>query len=284
MKSPYGQAHGKCILIGEHAVVHGTLAIAMPVGLHVQVTLGEHTADGLSPIFCDWFGETALAHCGKRWLPAAVTGNLPRGAGLGSSAALAVAALRALATQKPIAPAQMLEWADACERLFHGNPSGVDVRAVLSDTAIAFRRGQAGPTVQTLPPFPGDWHFQLWLTPTGDSTATVVARVGDSLAKHNRQAELTEAERIIAEASAAAAGGQQRALGNAMFHFHDWLAKHGASTPLLDQLVELARLHGALGAKLTGGGGGGAMLVLAPNREWQAPALPSGVTAISFNS
>lgn len=282
MAVPYGRAHGKCILIGEHAVVHGTSAIALPVGLHIDVTLGKQAAAGLNPTFNTWFGNVAAAHCGERWLPSQISGNLPRGAGLGSSAALAVAALRALATQKPMTNEQLTAWADDCERLFHGNPSGIDVRAVLSDVAIIFKRGNTAPTVQALPPFVGEWHFQLWITPSGDSTAKVVARVGSSLQSSNYQAELAQAEQIIEAAKMAAISGQQHQLGRQMFAFHQWLAKHGASTALLDNLVDLAKQHGALGAKLTGGGGGGAMLVLAPSATWHAPQLPDNVTVLSF--
>ena len=37
------------------------------------------------------------------------------------------------------------------------------------------------------------------------------------------------------------------------------------STSELEELVEIARNHGALGAKLTGAGGGGAIIALAPD-------------------
>lgn len=280
---PTGRAHGKCILIGEHSVVHGTPAIALPAGLFVEVELGDVAAAGLSPEFSSWFSALAQKHVDYPWVPARIAGDLPQGSGLGSSAALSVAALRALDQLKPIAAANLLTWADEAERIFHGNPSGVDVRAVLADTPIRYRRTETGPHIDALAKPPGAWHFQLWITPAGDSTATVVARVSDSLARTDKISELRLAADSIAAAEAALMSGNAAALGAKMFDFHRWLARHGASTTLLDQLVDQARQGGALGAKLTGGGGGGAMIVLAPDADWQPPTLPSQVDIRRFS-
>ena len=41
----------------------------------------------------------------------------------------------------------------------------------------------------------------------------------------------------------------------------------GLSTPRIDELCEVARSEGALGAKLTGAGGGGCVIALAADAE-----------------
>ncbi|MCH2669992.1 MAG: hypothetical protein MK009_09115, partial [Gammaproteobacteria bacterium] len=41
------------------------------------------------------------------------------------------------------------------------------------------------------------------------------------------------------------------------------------STPDIENLVNIARENGALGAKMTGGGGGGSVIALCPQNEQQ---------------
>ena len=48
---------------------------------------------------------------------------------------------------------------------------------------------------------------------------------------------------------------------------HDRLKNLEVSCPELDNLVEISRQSGALGAKLTGGGRGGCMIALFPDME-----------------
>ena len=56
------------------------------------------------------------------------------------------------------------------------------------------------------------------------------------------------------------------ALGALMNVCHGLLNAIGVSTPGLERMVSIARLHGALGAKLTGAGGGGSIVALCPDR------------------
>src|SRR5690606_9653631 len=52
-------------------------------------------------------------------------------------------------------------------------------------------------------------------------------------------------------------------LGELMNICHGMLNALQVSTPELEQLVDIARENGALGAKLTGGGGGGSIVAIA---------------------
>ena len=66
--------------------------------------------------------------------------NLPPGGGLGCSAAMGVAMARAL---DPVASEEaVLECAMAWERVFHGNPSGVDAAVAARGGCVVFRKGE----------------------------------------------------------------------------------------------------------------------------------------------
>jgi hydroxymethylglutaryl-CoA reductase len=56
-------------------------------------------------------------------------------------------------------------------------------------------------------------------------------------------------------------------LGAVMNLCHGLLNALQVSTPLLEEMVHIARTNGALGAKLTGAGGGGSVVALCPGRE-----------------
>lgn len=106
-------APGKCILFGEHAVVYGQPAVAVAVEQRISVTIETMEGD------CDDWKIDGLRfephrhphvealrrrlwpkHQGAPKLNIRISGNIPRASGLGSSAALSVAASAALRTAR----------------------------------------------------------------------------------------------------------------------------------------------------------------------------------------
>lgn len=283
-----GKASGKVILLGEHAVVHGSPALAQAVPLGAEVA-AERAAGPLRLRVEPWGlevsagdgtpGGTALAAL-ARSLGTGITGvdlvgqsRLPPRAGLGSSAALATAAARALAASLAIELDDdlLFDAVQASERVFHGNPSGLDAAVAIRGGALRFDR-ENGVTPLEAEPVP------LVVIHSGveGRTAETVAAFGRWLAEHpdeghDRLARIAE----LAEAGAAAVeGGDLEALGRAMDECHDHLSWFGVSTEELDRICRTARGAGAMGAKLTGGGGGGCAvaLVRAENRGAVAEA------------
>lgn len=287
-----GRAPAKAILLGEHFVVHGVPALAVPVStLEVFVDLsraGEPRGEADADVHAH--ARACLVACHEHLggpdpgqVHMELSGQIPISAGLGSSAALAVATARAWcdligaeADAGRIRPV-----ADACERLVHGTPSGIDVATVLGQRPLRFVKG-AGPTPLSV----GRGLAFLVLdsqTPgrTKETVAHVAAERARDPASYERRAE--RAAELVAEGEAALAAGDAAGLGAAMNAVHQLLRELGVSTPALDRLVDAARAAGAAGAKLTGGGGGGCVLVAcrADEREGVVARLAEqGVTPL----
>lgn len=272
-----GDACGKAILFGEHFVVHGLRALAIPLptlrtqarverlgpGEQTEVHAGEgHRTSAMQAIA----RATDLLGLEGAWR--LETGStVPSGCGLGSSAAFAVAMLRALldheGRSEPTQRISTMAW--EIEKIAHGTPSGVDNTVVAHERAIAFRKGTAPVLLQCSAPIhlviadSGQRH------PTSEAVARVHAFAAGAPAEFARIC--ADVDSLVAGALASFTTGDSERLGRLMDANHALLAQVGVSSPLLDRLVGCAREAGALGAKLTGAGIGGSVLALAsPDR------------------
>jgi mevalonate kinase len=273
--------HGKVILLGEHAVVYGHPALAGAIGLGVTAVASPANADRLEIPAWDprapWMDEVthpvrlafaAIKDALEIRAPHAVvaTATVPPRAGLGSSAALAVALVRALgqATGRTLDDDTVEAVAMAAEKVFHGTPSGIDVALATRGGLGLFRRG-AGLTRVAAPPLA----VAVGIAPEARDTAARVADVAARLAAAPgptgallaRLGELALAGQALVERADAAG------LGALFYEAQRHLGALGVSSPGLDRLCALAREAGAAGAKLTGAGGGGAAIAVAPGRE-----------------
>jgi mevalonate kinase len=263
-------ACGKLILIGEHAVVYGYPALALPLpSLSVEITVGgsQEKAVGLS----QENGKKVLktfARCRALFaqdqpeireepLPSLnFRGSLPLGRGLGGSAAISVALVR-LCIQlfhRTLEKQEIVAYAHQLETLFHHTPSGVDVEAILASGPILFQKGQP---VRTLPPCPEGW-IVLVSTPEHTPTSVMVDRLRQHLEKAPQERRHLQALGDLASSAARALEGQDLPLlGSYLTQAHHHLQDLHVSTPTLYNVTVAFCAHGALGAKMTGGGGGG---------------------------
>ncbi|MBY0278441.1 mevalonate kinase, partial [Candidatus Binatia bacterium] len=260
-----GRGAGKVILLGEHVVVHGQPAIVAGLDRGVEVTITP--CDEL-PALDDRVVAAVQLAARLLGLPETgfgvrITGDLPIGMGLGSSAALAVALLRALAVSADLdlSPETIAVHAHDIERLFHGTPSGVDSTAATHGGLLWF---QAGPPAHherlRLPG--GSLPLVVVLSRTVHATAKTVGSLRERAAAAPEVyrpvfaavGELVRAARVALEA------GDRHRLGDLMTMNHGLLRACGVSTPELDAIVDAALAAGARGAKLTGAGGGGAVI------------------------
>lgn len=287
----FGYAPGKIILFGEHAVVYGQPAIAATIdrGIRVAVTRRSH-ADG--PILKshgqglplrakpDPDGEgperlrKALAVlvdlCGERTrsLMFSIDGAIPAGAGLGSSAALAVAMIRGVHRffdDAELSPEALIERAFALERVFHGNPSGVDHSVIARGGCFTYRKDPSSSAGAVEPlALPRRLRLAIAIAGSHAGTATAVGALRERARRHPEHYQriydgiggLATAARKHLEA------GELGAVGELMDLNQGYLNALGVSTPAIEALCAIARERGALGAKLSGAGGGGAVLAL----------------------
>jgi mevalonate kinase len=271
--------YGKIILLGEHAVVYGYPALAAaldrgvtiapvatpaggPLRLELRVWSVAVAAGDDHPVARSLAAIADALGAGRPPLSLIGDAQIPPGAGLGSSAALAVAIARAVLThlQRPVDLAALTRAAGASEALVHGRPSGVDVALAIAGGAGVFRRTSG------LRPLTGVPAMRVLVGPSGAprSTAAMIDRVAEATGGRADDGRLRELGALTDTATAALLAGDRAALGAAMNRAHDLLADLGVSTPALDALCEAARAAGAAGAKLTGAGGGGAVIAVAP--------------------
>jgi mevalonate kinase len=292
-------APGKIILFGEHAVVHGQPAIAVPLSA-VQVTVTAETATpgGGLTIHAPDVGATLRLSSGASILAGApdpgtpstehydalvfpiqviltVRSTIPIASGLGSGAALAAALIRAVASAvgHPIDDDTLNLLVFEVEKHHHGTPSGIDNTVIVYQTPVYFVRDQPIETFQIAHP------FTVIVADTGHASPTKIA-VGDVRQLYQREparigaifariGAITRAARAIIESAAI---DSTESLGPLMDENHALLRDLTVSSPELDRLCAAARASGALGAKLSGAGRGGNMIALV------TPALAGRVT------
>ncbi len=281
----HGSAAGKVILLGEHAVVYGRRALALPIERAVEVSLEETPAPVL-PEFADSGAEPAAASpvpghlrellefiqerlgVGERHFALRVRSRIPPAMGLGSSAAVAVAIVRAFdrVLGLELGDAAVNELAFECEKLAHGSPSGIDNTLATYGRPILFRKDAPGPpqTVELAGPVPLVVAASGTRGITREQVAGVAVRFERMRNRYN--AIFDEMDAISSSGAQALAAGDYAALGALMNICHGLLNALEVSTPELERMVHVARSAGAAGAKLTGAGGGGSIVALCPGR------------------
>ena len=275
------RAGGKVILLGEHAVVYGGAAIAVGIqrGAHATadparvstITLGELSATAGDGSDLGAALDALLGSIGGPPLAVSVSLDLPPGVGLGASAAVGVAVARAAldATRSPAgsptaaaAERSRLELAAATEweRVFHGNPSGIDTWSAAIGGCLSFSRA-AGATPVALGA-PLDLAIAIAGPPA--STRQMVEAVARLKQRSPALVEdvLEQIGALVQEAQAAVTKGDRHRLGRLLDQNQELLARLLVSTDGIERACQWARDAGALGAKLTGSGGGGAVVAL----------------------
>jgi len=300
-----GFGHAKIILLGEHAVVYDEPALAggLAAGLHAFAVAGRGRlvvpawgvdvtavreapgAGAPSPVSGAAAVACALGAIFDRvggWdLDFHVATDIPAGAGLGSSAALAAAVARAAATVQGADELAVRAAVDAAETVFHGTASGIDAAAALGGGVGRFTRAGGWKPLALAAPLA----LCVGLSPEPRNTRDLVRRVRELRERSPVSRKIIGLlGELASEAETALARSDLPALGRLFDLGHGLLASLGVSSAGLEALVHVARAAGADGAKLTGAGGGGAVIALAPGREqtivdrWKAAGFSGFVT------
>ena len=261
-----GQAHSKIILIGEHAVVYGYPAISLPL-LEVEVTCKVVSAESPWRLYEEDTSSMAVyasleyLEITEACIRCEIDSAIPEKRGMGSSAAISIAAIRAVFDYyQAELPHDVLEiLVNRAEMIAHMNPSGLDAKTCLSDHPIRFIKNVGFTELEM------DLSAYLVIADTGvyghtrEAIQVVQNKGKDALPFLHALGELTQqAEDAISQKDA-------EELGQILSQAHLHLKEIGVSSPEADHLVETALNHGALGAKMSGGGLGGCIIALADN-------------------
>lgn len=280
-------AAGKTILLGEHAVVYGRAAIAVPVSA-VRATVEANSlpagegvwiiAEDLGKSYrLDQEYEDADAQAlqatvrntlqqlgvpkEKLALRLVVRSQIPIARGMGSGTAVATALVRALAQHygHHLTSRAISDLVYRTEIILHGTPSGIDNTVVAFEKPVYFVRQQVDIFWVGRP-------FALLIADTGipSKTRDTVAAVRKQWEGDRQRCEelFDEIGADVDVAREAIARGQVARLGELMNYNQRLLRELDVSSPELDRLVVAALRAGALGAKLSGGGKGGCMIAL----------------------
>lgn len=280
-----GTAHGKLILIGEHAVVYNEPAIAMPfLAAPVEVTVEK--VKGPSRLISSYYQglvdtvpddllnlktliETVCLDLGKPsdGLSLSISSLIPPERGMGSSAAVATATARALFAffERSLEQETLLKYVDISEKIAHGNPSGLDARVTSSRQPVYFKKNCHFKLIR----LELDGYLIAADTGVKGQTRQAVEGVAQQMKRsYSRTKKLIRQIGELSEAAKLAIEEDQiRQLGSLLTEAHDCLKQLDVSSEKLDRLVATALKHKALGAKLTGGGRGGCMIALADTAE-----------------
>jgi mevalonate kinase len=285
------RSFSKSILLGEHAVVFGVPAIAVgldrgaiahaaPAAIS-QIRLGNqssataHDGTELGTGYGALLDAAGVTNCAVE-----VSLEIPAGVGLGASAAIGVAVARAVFEWKGEPSPELgrvVEAAMAWERVFHGNPSGIDAWGAAYGGCFSYVRGSG------IKPLAIGRDLTLAVCVAGPPASTRLMVEGVARLRDKNPdlvgKSFSAIETLARNAALAIEAGDLFALGKLLDLNQMLLAGLFVSTPEIESACAIARSSGALGAKLTGAGGGGCVIALADGdpepilKAWRADNL-----------
>lgn len=293
-----GSACSKFILGGEHAVVHGAHAIAIPLlSKKLELTLkvssapvslvlsGTAKSDSVAAVLSDLKKITNPELITKEHgFSATGSCSIPVGAGLGASAALCVALARAHrkwneysnADIRPAPFAQQFECqevqklAHALEARFHGNPSGIDTSVIAFEQPILFQKAEGvrfAPAAFAMP------HFVLIDSGVRSSTKRMVQNARDYFSGSKGKRLVRRFDLVALDAWKALHQNDLQGLVDTMNENHFLLKEIEVTGEHCERIVEKSVQLGALSAKVTGAGSGGFVLAIIPQDPAEADTV-----------
>ncbi|MHC1590698.1 MAG: mevalonate kinase [Candidatus Helarchaeales archaeon] len=283
---------GKVIIGGEHSVVHGYSCIVSSISLKsraiVETNLGlgctlilknlgkkYHGANMEDLIIKTRDNFPLLGHVhsllgkppvvAKNNLKISIVSEIPRSAGLGSSATICTLVIAILSDllDMEISLEKLLYLGREAEKLFHSNPSGVDTAASMKGGMFLYKKGRIIDEISQEPDMDG--YIIIVNTGIPRNTANLVKKVKNNLDRNpGLITDLFEKiEGIVQDEWKIFKEGNvdMEALGRAFDKNQECLEKMGVSIPEIDKVINLGKNAGASGGKLTGAGGGGCVIL-----------------------
>lgn len=279
MKRGIGKSHSKIILIGEHSVVYGYPAIAIPLKkIEIECAIEEAKSnffyDETDTLSVAIF--TALKYLKKEnaKIKYKITSQIPQKRGMGSSAAVSIAAIRAIFNYfgENLEDELLEKLVNTAEIVAHKTPSGLDAKTCLSDKAIRFVKNKGFSYI--------DLNLDAYLViadtgiygNTGEAIQNV-KNLGDKA-----ELSLKKLGRLTDEMTRILTGNIENKeekirrekiskIGEIMTAANTELGKLNITIEKTELFVKTAIENGSAGAKISGGGLGGCVIALAENLE-----------------
>ena len=277
MKKGIGKSHSKIILIGEHSVVYGYPAIAIPlkkIGIEciVEEAKSSYFHNKTDTLSVALF--TALKYLKKEnaKIKYKVVSQIPPKRGMGSSAAVSIAAIRAVFDyfEENLDDELLEKLVHAAEIVAHKTPSGIDAKTCLSDKAIKFIKNKGFSYIDL------NLDAYLVIADTGiyGNTGEAIQNVKNLGSK--AELSLKKLGRLTDEMTRILTGNIENKeekikkiskIGEIMTAANTELGKLNITIEKTELFVKTAIENGAAGAKISGGGLGGCVIALAENLE-----------------
>lgn len=268
-----GTGKAKTIFLGEHFVVYGCKAIGFGIDKKIEVEVKRSSS------FEICFDADESAKKSLEFLKNSLgvtnfkinikSSEIPIASGLGSSAALNVAAVRALSGEFDLGltDQQVCDLAFEAEKIFHGNPSGIDNTLSTFGGSIVFQKRPENNLIEHLQ-IGAPLHLVMAHSGIKSGTKNMIDKVRAFKDKNETAfSDILNAESIIVEqAITSIKEGEHKKLGELMNANHKFLNAIGASHIENEKIILIAREYGALGAKIVGAGGGGFCAILMEDR------------------
>jgi len=269
------KTYGKLILMGEHSVVYGHKAIAIPFrALHVT-TYVEKSEEWwiVSDLYEGSLEKANLAlkpikdllellkkDLSLKPIKVTIKSTLPIGSGLGSSAAVATSLVKAVFAylNQRISQEDVFNYVQFSERIAHGVSSGIDPLITTTSKGYIFSRDGEKKTLSVLKK---GFLVVGYSKEVGD-TKVAVQRVKEHMKEPNGLARVESLGHLTMEFYKAYGKADLKKMGTCMNQAQKDLEQLSLSTPTLDKMIDESKVLGALGAKLTGAGLGGCVLAL----------------------
>lgn len=239
------QAIAKIILFGEHSVVYGKKALAIPIK-ELKIRVKKQKEKCIQDEHLEYI--KGLLNI-KDYIK--VISDIPISRGLGSSAALSVALAR-------LEGANEFEISNQAEIKAHGNPSGIDTAVIINEKALIFQKGKENIYLDI------DLNAYVVIIDTGikSSTKEAVQLVN----RLNRMDIIENLGDITEKAIYKIFAKDIYAVGKLMKQAQSNLKQLKLSNSFLDRIIRKAN-YNSLGSKITGSGLGGCIISLCKNKN-----------------
>lgn len=248
-------AHAKVILFGEHSVVYGKKAVAMPIkNMNIDIEIldeyiyeNEHTK---------FIKQYIIDKYNMNNFYIKIKSNIPISKGLGSSAALALAIAKKLKSIND--NIDIDDIVHISEKKAHKNPSGIDSVVVSQDKSIIFEKGK---DIQNI-----DISLNAYLVIFDSEISSSTKEAVEHVKNSNRMDVIEKLGKITEKAIISINNKNVYEVGSLFNKTQELLKELGLSTTYIDYMIKNINYY-SLGSKITGSGMGGCVIALCKNKE-----------------